>query len=87
MASMGYREAALYLNGELTLEEAAQRIKYETHRFARRQYAWFRLADPRIRWLEAGPDMERQAEALAEKFLREASDCGKIASASEEIVE
>ncbi len=87
MASMGYREAALYLNGELTLEEAAQRIKYETHRFARRQYAWFRLADPRIHWVESRLDMERQAEALAKKFLREASDCGKIASASEEIVE
>ena len=87
MASMGYREAALYLNGELTLEEASQRIKYETHRFARRQYAWFRPADPRIHWVEAGLDVDRRAEDLAEKFLREASDCGKIASASEEIVE
>ena len=86
MASMGYREAALYLNGELTLEEAAQRIKYETHRFARRQYAWFRPADPRIHWVEAGLDVDRRAGDLAEKFLSEASDCGKIASANGEII-
>ena len=29
-----------------------QRIKSATHRFARRQYAWFRLKDPRIHWLD-----------------------------------
>jgi len=41
------------VRGELALEEAARRIKTATHRFARQQYAWFRLKDPRIHWLDA----------------------------------
>ena len=32
---------------------AIERIKFETHRFARQQYTWFRLDDQRICWLDA----------------------------------
>ena len=53
MSSLGYREMASYLGGEQSLEEAIERIKTATHRFARSQYAWFRLSDPRIHWLES----------------------------------
>ncbi len=92
MSSMGYREIALHLRGEFTLEEAARRIKYETHRFARHQYAWFRLSDPRIHWLEVGPDLDLEAEALVKEFLnacpersrRESHECGRIPSTTEE---
>ena len=87
MSSMGYRETALHLMGELTLEEASQRIKYETHRFARRQYAWFRLKDPRIHWLEANDDPGPLAEALVKGFLIESRGCGTIAPAIEENVQ
>ena len=69
MSSMGYKETALHLMGELTLEEASQRIKYETHRFARRQYAWFRLKDPRIHWLEVDDNPGPRAEALVRGLL------------------
>jgi tRNA A37 N6-isopentenylltransferase MiaA len=34
----------------MTLPEAVDKIKHETHRLARHQYAWFRLNDSRIRW-------------------------------------
>lgn len=54
MSSLGYREIGSYLAGEQGLEEAIQQIKYNTHRFARRQYSWFRLKDRRIRWLDIG---------------------------------
>ena len=81
MSSMGYKEIALYLRGEFTLEKAAQRIKYETHRFARHQYAWFRLRDPRIHWLQFGHDANFQAGALVGAFL----SCVKIASATGEM--
>ena len=69
--SPGYRELGMYLRGELTLEESVERTKTQTHRLARRQYAWFKLSDPRIRWLEAdGPEVgERAAEAVS-AFLR-----------------
>ena len=73
MSSMGYRETALHLKGELTLEEASQRIKHETHRFARHQYTWFRLKDPRVQWLEAGLGADRQAAALVMEALEKAT--------------
>ena len=53
MSGLGYGELMRYLDGEMALDEAVQRIKYRTHRYARQQYAWFRLGDERIRWLDA----------------------------------
>lgn len=55
MSGIGYRQLLDYLAGEMTLAEAVERIKYETHRFARQQGTWFRLDDPAIVWF----DMER----------------------------
>ncbi len=60
MSGVGYGELAMYLTGVLPLEDAVRRTKYRTHRFARNQYAWFRLNDPVIRWFDtaegyAGP--------------------------------
>ena len=53
LSGLGYSELLRYLDGELPLDEAVQRIKYRTHRYARQQYNWFRLTDKRIRWLDA----------------------------------
>ncbi len=50
MSGIGYRQIAAYLRGEMSLSSAVERIKMETHRFARHQYAWFRLSDRRITW-------------------------------------
>ena len=63
MSGLGYREIGAYLRGEISLEEAAQRIKRETRRFIRHQYNWFRLSDPHIRWfdLDTTPLSEVQA--------------------------
>jgi tRNA dimethylallyltransferase len=52
MSSLGYPQMGAVLRGELTLEEAAQQIKYQTHRFVRHQAAWFRPKDPRIEWID-----------------------------------
>ncbi len=54
MSGMGYRQIGQFLDQEMSLEDAIQRIKFETHRFARHQYGWFRLSDERIHWFEAG---------------------------------
>jgi len=54
MSSVGYTQIGRYLGGDLDLPTAVQQIKYETHRLARHQYAWFRRSDPRIHWLDAG---------------------------------
>ena len=53
MSGLGYGELMRHLDREMGLEEAVQRIKYRTHRYARQQYNWFRLGDERIRWLDA----------------------------------
>ena len=52
MSSLGYRQITNYLAGSTSLKEAVQAIKYETHRFARNQYAWFGLNDSRISWFD-----------------------------------
>jgi tRNA dimethylallyltransferase len=52
MSGLGYRQLYAYLEGEMTLEEAVERIKFETHRFARQQATWFRYDDPRITWFD-----------------------------------
>ena len=54
MSGIGYKQIGQLLQGELSFAAAIDRIKYETHRLARHQYAWFRLSDTRIRWLDAG---------------------------------
>ena len=53
LSGLGYGELMCHLDGELPLDEAVQRIKYRTHRYARQQYNWFRLSDERIHWLSA----------------------------------
>ena len=73
LASPGYRELGQYLEGELSLEEAVQRTKYQTHRLARRQYTWFKPDDPRIRWLNGqDPNVDEPAAQLVEEYLRSA---------------
>mgnify|MGYP003927889737 CR=1 FL=1 len=74
LASPGYRELGQHLEGELSLEEAVQRTKYQTHRLARRQYTWFKPDDPRIRWLNGlDPNVDELAAQLVEEYLRSAS--------------
>jgi tRNA dimethylallyltransferase len=52
MSSLGYPQMGAVLRGEQSIEDAAQLIKHDTHRFVRHQYAWFRPKDPRIEWLD-----------------------------------
>jgi len=52
MSGIGYKQISQFLRGEMTLAQAIDKIKYETHRLARHQYAWFRLSDSRIHWFD-----------------------------------
>jgi len=54
MSGIGYRQIVQFLRGDMTLPEATDKMKYETHRLARHQYAWFRLNDNRIHWFDVG---------------------------------
>jgi tRNA dimethylallyltransferase len=42
MSGLGYREFRPYFAGECNLATAIERLKFDTHAFARRQAAWFR---------------------------------------------
>jgi tRNA dimethylallyltransferase len=61
LSGLGYREFRPYFAGQATLEDAIQRLKYDTHAFARRQPAWFRRL-PALAQLPAdAPDLLARA--------------------------
>jgi tRNA dimethylallyltransferase len=68
LTSTGYRELIRHLHGEVALDEAIRLVKYSTHAYARRQYAWLRR-DPRIEWLEQGPDLVETAHDRVRRYL------------------
>jgi len=70
MSGIGYRQIGQYLNGELTLDEAVNKIKTETHRFIRHQYAWFRLADEKIHWFDVESQGDEDIAKELEGFLK-----------------
>ena len=69
MSSLGYRQITGYLAGSTSLKEAVQTIKYETHRFARNQYAWFRLNDTRISWFDSDGAADEEIDYTIDSFL------------------
>lgn len=50
--TVGYKEMFQYFDGQCTLEEAVERIKINTRRYAKRQMTWFRR-DNEIIWIKA----------------------------------
>ncbi|NWJ45042.1 MAG: tRNA (adenosine(37)-N6)-dimethylallyltransferase MiaA [Chloroflexi bacterium] len=71
MTGLGYGQVGAYLRGEMSLDEAKNRMRFATHRYIRQQHTWFRR-DPAIIWLDATEsNYASQAEAAIENFLRE----------------
>ncbi|PZC46083.1 MAG: tRNA dimethylallyltransferase [Chloroflexi bacterium] len=69
MSALGYRDIMAFLNGAMSIEDTVSRIQQTTRRFARRQSAWFRPADPRIHWLEASVAPEISSQVLVSEFI------------------
>jgi tRNA dimethylallyltransferase len=66
LASLGYRQAALYLEGEMTLEQAIAAASQGHRNYAKRQLTWFRR-EPEVCWLRGfgdDPDVRAEAERL-----------------------
>ena len=55
--TVGYKELFEYLNGRWPLEEAVERIKGNTRRYARKQLTWYKK-DPQIHWFH--PDQKKE---------------------------
>jgi tRNA dimethylallyltransferase len=63
--SLGYRQAAQFLEGELTLEQAISAAQQGHRNYAKRQMTWFRR-EPDVCWFEGfGDDPLIQQECLA----------------------
>ncbi len=71
MQGLGYQELLEYLDGELSLEAAVEKIKRETRHYAKRQITWFKR-EPDVIWLnrEEYPDTAALKAAILE-------ECGK----------
>lgn len=52
LSAIGYQEVCGYLAGEITLEEAKDKMKKKTREFVRRQANWFKPNDINIHWYE-----------------------------------
>ena len=50
--TVGYKEMFKYIDGEWTLDEAVERIKGNTRRYARKQQTWYKKDDD-IAWFDA----------------------------------
>ena len=62
--AIGYKELQHYFDGQESLEEAIQKIKQETRRYAKRQLTWFRR-NPDIHWIYV--DCCRNVEEVSEQ--------------------
>ena len=79
LSGVGYTELGLYLAGEMTLDQAVDRSKAQTHRLVRRQYTWFKPGDSRIVWLDATHRLPvAEAVLLARRFLEPMTPCDTI---------
>lgn len=65
MQGLGYKEIKEYLEGELTKEEAIEKIKQETRRYAKRQLTWFRKNKQTI-WIDANEDRQNNINIILE---------------------
>lgn len=50
--TVGYKELFAHFDGQCSLEEAKEKIKTDTRRYAKKQMTWFKK-DENIKWIEA----------------------------------
>ena len=62
MQAIGYKEFVAALNGQCTIQEAADQVRQSSRHYAKRQLTWFRR-NPAIHWLV------RQANESSEEIL------------------
>lgn len=69
MQAIGYKEMFAYLDGECTLEEAAESVKQGSRRYAKRQLTWFRR-DERMIMLKPKTAAEEAARIIEERIIK-----------------
>ncbi len=69
--AIGYKELIPYFNGEATLEQALDKLKMESRRYAKRQLTWF-MRDEEIKWFDI--DTFEKYEDLANSAIEYAEN-------------
>ena len=59
MQGLGYKQLVMYLNNQLSYQEAIELIKRDTRRYGKRQITWFKR-DPRTFWVDVTNKDENQ---------------------------
>jgi len=69
MQAIGYKEPAMYLRGEISLAEAAELIKRESRRYAKRQLTWLRRNE-RVFWIHRSAELDfNEVRRLSTDYL------------------
>ena len=67
MQALGYKEIKEYLDGIITKEEAIEKVKQETRRYAKRQLTWFRKNKQTI-WLDGSNNRQNNINIILEEI-------------------
>ncbi len=65
MQALGYKEIKEYLEGKCTKEEAIEKVKQETRRYAKRQLTWFRKNKQTV-WLDSTKGIQNNINIILE---------------------
>lgn len=66
--AIGYKEFAGYFSGDISLTEAADRLRQQTRRYAKRQLSWFRRMNGHTLWVDDYATPEELSTALLERY-------------------
>ena len=67
MQAIGYKEIVEYLNGNITKDEAIEKIKQESRRYAKRQITWFKRIQ-NITWLNGLENIQNNINIILEEI-------------------
>ena len=65
MQAIGYKEIVEYLDNKITIEDAIEKIKQETRRYAKRQITWFKRIE-NIKWLDGLEETQNNIKIILE---------------------
>ncbi len=70
--ALGYKQVLAHLEGRMSLDDAVEKIKIETRRFAKNQRTWLKRLrlTPGSLWIDAGAMPREQWGALIEQAWR-----------------
>lgn len=76
--AIGYKEFSAYFNGQISLEEAAEKLRQQTRRYAKRQLSWFRrMQNAHTLWVDDFTSPEQLLEHVLTHYHSFCSNCTK----------